>query len=166
MSIAARYARSVQSSNLKDDAFHHDTDQLAAMALSKRLGSELFRVKYCNDATSYPRLLEEWVCIVRNKAGHRKWPKHVKPETIAKMALDYWINPVCMPCEGKGFDAKINKGGQYEVNCKACAGTGSRYVPGEPNLKQYVADMVEILRDMERVSGGLAVKKLANIINF
>jgi len=166
MSIAERYARSVQSSNLKDDAFHHDTDKLAAMALSKRLGSELFRVKYCNDATSYPRLLEEWTKIVQNKAGRRKWPKHVKPEMIAKTALDYWINPLCVPCDGKGFDAKINKGGQYEAVCKACGGTGSRNLPGESNIKQYVADMIETLRDMERISGSLAVKKLSTIFDI
>ncbi|PRC92660.1 hypothetical protein [Solimicrobium silvestre] len=166
MSIGQMYAKSVQSSNLKDDAYHHDTDKLAAMALSKRLGSELFRVKYANDATSYPRLLEEWICIVRNKAIHRKWPVHVRASYIAKAALDYWLNPVCQVCTGRGFDSKINKSGEYEHDCKPCGGSGRKSVSGEANLLQFIIDMVEALDDMERISGGLAIKRLADAFDF
>ena len=45
------------SANLKDDAHHHATEVLAAAALSRDLGTKLFRVKYAGDATSYPARL-------------------------------------------------------------------------------------------------------------
>jgi hypothetical protein len=162
MSIAEKYARSTQSSNLKDDEQHHNTDSLAAMALSKRLGSELFRVKYANDSTSYNRLLIEWRVIVANKAGHRKWPDHISPNFVAKEALDYWINPICLICEGRGFHQRINSAGAFEYDCLPCGNTGKRPTPGNSRNKRFIEDMVETLNDMERVAGGLAIKRLAD----
>lgn len=162
MGIIESYSRATQSSNLKDDQFHHTTEKLAAVALSSKLGSVLFRVKYANDATSYARLLEDWIEIVVIKAAIRNWPKEVSPRKIARLSLEYWINDLCQCCGGKGYPSLENVPNVLsDKQCKVCDGTGKRAIAAKHDLVDYVADMVEAIEEMTRHAGSEAIKKLA-----
>jgi hypothetical protein len=77
MGIIQSYCSATLSTNLRDDEFHHSTEKLAAVAMSRQLGNLLFRVKYANDATTYNTLLEAWKTRVATKAKLRQWPKHI-----------------------------------------------------------------------------------------
>lgn len=167
MGIVESYSRATQSSNLQDDQFHHTTEKLAAVALSSTLGSLLFRVKYANDATSYARLLSDWVDIVVLKAAIRNWPTEISPKKIARLSLEYWFNDLCQTCGGKGYPAIENVPNVLsDKQCKACDGTGKRAVTAKHNLIDYVTDMVETLEEMTRHAGAQAIKKLAQEITL
>lgn len=173
--VAQSYSRATQSSNLKSDEFHFDTDKLAAVALIgqtdangvpdalRRLGTLMFRVKYSNDATSYPRLLLEWTEVVQGKAAGRKWPKEVSPKKIARLSLEYWQNDVCLTCGGKGHLAVRHVPNVLSDDpCFACHGTAKRPIEAKHNLIQYVTDMVECIEEMTRYAGSQAMRKLAS----
>jgi hypothetical protein len=158
----------VQSSNLRDDAQHHNTEPLAAVALSGgqgvlAIGNLLFRTKYANDATSYPELLAKWKVIVAAKAAHRKWPKHIVAAKVANMSLDHFLNDVCPVCTGRAH-VPIENGGRAVLSdrpCPACQGTGTKPLQCEPNWKDYILDMVESLNDITRNAADVAMRKLA-----
>lgn len=173
--IASRYSSATQSSNLKDDSHHHQTEILAAVALSSALGSLLFRVKYANDATSYNTLLTKWHEIVKIKAGLRNWPEDIGASQIARLSLNYWLNDTCAACGGNG---RVD-GDQYsheavpnvpqvlqDIPCKICNGTAKRPIEAKHILLKYVTDMVEAIEEMTRYAGDRAIKKLAKQIDF
>lgn len=157
------YTRAVGSSNLKCDEYHTDTDKLAAAALSGDLGSRIFRVRYANDASSYPALLDAWCDMVKIKAALRGWPIDVSAGQIAKLSLAHFLNDVCEPCGGKGYLPVI--GAPQVVSdtpCKCCSATGIKPVHAKRDIIQYVADMVESLADLSRTSAQTAMRKLSS----
>jgi hypothetical protein len=168
MGIVEKYCRATQSSNLKDDAQHHSTEALAAVALSdlgfNGIGNLLFRVKYANDATSYRRLAERWETIVLAKSQHRKWPSHVPPKKVAELALAHFLNDVCPGCSGKGHLPLDAAPILSDDPCPVCAGRGTVDVDCERRLEDYVKDMVESLNEMVRHAGALALRKLAGVL--
>jgi hypothetical protein len=173
--LAQQYARATQSSNLKSDEYHFETDKLAAVALIgrvdangspdalRRMGTLMFRVKYSNDATSYPRLLLEWTDVVLGKAEGRGWPKDVSAKKIARLSLDYWQNDVCPACNGRGaLPVRHVPNVLSDDACPACSGTAKRPIEAKHNLIQYVTDMVECIEEMTRYAGSQAMRKLAS----
>lgn len=171
MGIIKSYSRATQSSNLMDDAHHHATEKLAAVALSGvPTGSPanlLFRVKYANDATSYPALLAEWETIVSTKAVIRTWPQHINARKVARLSLEYWLNDVCPVCGGKGhlpLDHTPNV--LSDDPCPACDGTTVKPLACEENWRKYITEMVEALSAMTVHAGGEAIKKLSCEIDF
>ncbi|MDT0355673.1 hypothetical protein RJO15_07850 [Herbaspirillum huttiense F1] len=168
MNVIEKYARAVNSTNLKDDEHHHSTEALAAVALCQtRLASKLFRVKYAADATSYAALLEKWTEIVTFKSLLRTWPIEVSPKKVARLSLDHWLNDVCQECGGTGVQAlpgHLNV--LSDLPCRVCSGTAKRAVQAKHNIKSYVSDMVEALESMTIQAGGEAVKKLAQSVKF
>jgi len=163
MNVIEKYARSVNSSNLRDDSRHHATDVLAAVALCQtRLASKLFRVKYAADASSYTALLAEWTEIVTFKSLLRVWPIEVSPKKVARLSLEHWLNDVCPACFGTGFEADQNNPQLLsECACRACNGTARRAIQVKHNLMDYVRDMVEALECMTLQAGDQAMRKLA-----
>lgn len=159
--LAQRYSKATQSSDLTDDQWHTQTDILAAVALSSALGTLLFRVKYANDATTYPTLLEKWLVIVGKKAALRSWPSHIKITVVAEQSLRHWLHDVCETCAGKGY--KVMEGAPIlsDEPCKGCHGTGKKPLACEKRHQDYVADMVEALEQMTLRAGSAALRKLA-----
>jgi hypothetical protein len=168
MQIIAKYARATLSSNLRDDAHHHDTAALAAAALcegegSAGIGSILWRVKYANDAARYAELLEKWGAIVKTKAAVRKWPSHISPPVVARIALDYFLADICPACGGRGYQLlpDVARPVLSDVPCGDCDGRGARPLACERRLMDYCRDMVESLADIERATAGRVMRKLA-----
>lgn len=164
--IAQRYARATQSSNLRSDEHHFDTDSLAAVALSAEFGSMLFRVKYANDATSYPRLAEQWAWEVKKRAALAGWPIHVKEDVVSKVALKYWLNDLCPACTGKGVKKKDFEDTLSDEPCDVCEGSGKRPIECPDQIRKYVVEMVGSLECMTLSAGHLAMSKLAAEFDF
>lgn len=164
--LAQKYAKATQSSNLKSDEYHFDTDKLAAVALSggAGFGNLLFRVKYANDATSYVALAEAWEWEVRRRAADpkEKWPEHVKPATVAKSALKYWLNDLCPCCGGKGVRKMEFVDILSDEPCEVCEGSGKRPIECDPRIYAYVGPMVLVLEAMTITAGSNAMRKLAS----
>lgn len=160
MELAERYARATLSGNLRSDELHVTTDVLAAMALSSHFGALLVRVKYCNDAGSYRRLLDKWTWVVSCKAGRRAWPAHIPVDKVAYLSLRRWLNSVCPACTGVGKVKVLGAPVLSEKDCPLCLGTGQTELRCNPAIRDYVLDMVEELEDDLRRSVQRARKKL------
>ncbi len=156
------YARSAHSHNLKSDATHHDTDMLAAIALTSELGSLLFSVKYANQVANYGSLLRGWEGQVKIKATHAKWPNHVNQLVVAKSSLDYWLNDICPCCEGRGKARMPFVDHFSDSACELCDGSGKKPVPVNRHIYAYVGRMIQELEEMTRKAGDDAVRKLAH----
>ena len=171
MNFIEEYARAAKSSNLRDDEHHHDHEKLAAAALvSLASGSPanlLFRVKYSNDAESYPTLLREWQSMVLLKAVQREWPQHINARSVAEISLLFFLNDLCQICGGH---AKLAVEGVPSVlqddPCPACNGTGKKPLQCDGRVKKAVEDALETLHTMEFAAGAAAMKKLASDIDF
>lgn len=164
--IAQKYSRATQTSDLKDDAHHHQTEVLAAVALSSELGSLLFRVKFGNDATSHKALLEKWLVIVGKKSVFRSWPSHVAQDKVAQASLEYWLCDLCGHCEGKGYHVLAGAPVLSDDPCKVCKGTGKKPLACEKRIRDYVEDMVQTLEVMTIHASGEAMRKLSQQMDF
>lgn len=168
MSIVERYARAATSSNLKDDEHHHQTEVLAAVALSgSALGSLLFRVKYSNDASSFLRLTDEWRFAVKQRGIKKNWPQHVKSANIASLSLNHWLNDLCQLCGGKGFLPLPDVANVLSDHaCAECNGSGRSPIKCEKRNLKYVQEMIDILDEMVRRAASDAMRKLSTDMDF
>lgn len=171
MGIAEKYSRSVNSSNLKDDEHHHDTETLAAVALTgvlehNRLGPALFRVKFANDHTSYATLLASWEVVVGGKAVKRRWSSDVTAKKVAALSLGHWLNDICPVCTGKGHQAVFGTPMLSDDPCPACLGQGKKPLVCDVEYRDPIVDMIEILDRMINRAVGEAMRKLAGDMEF
>lgn len=161
MQVIAKYSRSVNSSNLKDDAHHHATEALAAVALSSELGGTLFRVKYSNSAGSYDTLMLKWREIVKNKSISRNWPQDIAYNDVARLSLNYWLHDICPACVNGHQPLPGIPNVLSDDDCPMCNGTARRPIAAHHKVIKYVTDMVECIEEMTRHAGGQAIRKLA-----
>jgi hypothetical protein len=150
-----RYIRSTKSSNLKDSPHDTNVEPLISIAWSGvRMGSVLYRVKYGNDAHSYTELLTAFTekLTQKSKNPHKHWPQHIRPAAVAKIALDYWLNPICYICKGRGEDVKINQHGGIDRECHGCGSTGKRPPKADKRVYEYVLDAISLLHEIETES--------------
>jgi len=132
-----------------------------------KLGTLLFRVKYCNDATTYNALFSGWMDIVKTKGSIRGWSSDVSASKIARLSLDYWLNDVCVVCGGTGHE-RVPKVPQVlqDGPCKSCNGTAKRPIEARHDIIKYVTEMVESLESMTIHAGGETMRKLAEDMNL
>jgi enamine deaminase RidA (YjgF/YER057c/UK114 family) len=169
MSFADRYTRSLNSSNLMDDSFHHQTEALQAAAHADRaareIGSLLSRVKNANvyrkahegDTQALASLLTKWRAIVQSKGMERKWVKAGDLafagrifERVADRSLAHWLDGKCPICHG----SKVN---EDRRTCAPCFGTGEALIEGVSGMERnLILDMVSELNGLESSHAGAA----------
>ena len=159
-SIKERYASTTLSSNLKDDAEHHNTDILIAIALSSDIAYLIFRVKYANDLSSYPQLRTLWEDKVRLKADLRHWPTNVKPERVAKITLEYFLANICDKCDALGYIKHESSPTLTATACPCCDGAKIKPFVCERDIRKYALDVLDELHQCEPNSEDRARKKL------
>lgn len=165
--IIQRYSCAAISSDLTDDEHHHSTEVLAAVALSGQLGSQIFRVKYSNDATTFNQLFNVWKEIVKQKAKDRKWSIEGGTTEIARLSLEHWLTDVCPACMGRGHQPHSGIPNVLSDDpCPVCNGTAKRKINAPQNVIQYVTDMVEVLETMTLRAGSNALRKLRSEMDF
>lgn len=159
MFIIKKYAASVNSCCLTDDEHHHQTDALAAVALSSKLGSLLYRAKWCGDQFSVLPLLEIWRGMVLHRAKRGNWPDVA--EEVADISLWYWLENTCNTCKGRGHPIVPDTPNLQAIQCECCSGTGRKKLQCHAEIKDHVLDSVQVLEQMARDAGRMAAKKLA-----
>lgn len=166
MSYMDKYLHAIFSTDLRDDATHHQTDALAAAALAdasaRDIGSLLARVKYADTLShqfedgngNLARLQREWLAIVTEKGSARRWIKaqdvpfigHLAPalyKRVADASLAHYLDGKCWPCGGTG----VAEGRKL---CVPCKGSGDAAITGLGNLDtKYAMDMVGELMALE-----------------
>lgn len=170
MGFAEKFVASLQSSNLRDDAFHHDLDAIAAAALAGDLGSLLCRVKYADgtinklfegNSGNLAQLLRIWTAAVTEKGKARRWVKinserdiftaHALYNRVAHASLAHWLEGHCKDCNGTGVSLKSLR------NCVTCAGSGAAEVScaggfERERIKDMVSELGEIFESHSRRS--------------
>lgn len=160
MGFAERYIASIGSSNLKDDARHHQTDPLVAAALAGDIGALLCRVKYADgtltrmfegNQQNLAQLLRIWTVEVIRRGRMRRWvPENTAWDAqsaqalyrrVAERSLAHWLDGKCKGCSGTGVRVLLGNG-----QCTSCNGTGVAPVYGVAGLElERVKDMVSEL---------------------
>lgn len=158
--FAERYANSVNSSNLMDDAFHRKTEALCASALAsksaknKELGALLMRIKYVDGtmhkdfeghAVNIAQTLRIWTDEVRRKCKERGWLPTPRTEwdasaheafccKVAETSLARWLDSRCLACAGTGVQVTQHA-------CPACKGSKVATLSGERLVVERSLDM-------------------------
>lgn len=168
------YVRSVNSSDLRDDALHHATDALAASGLADKgcggvLGSLLCRVKYSDGivhkdfeagSANLAQLVREWTAVVSERGRSRGWlPTNTAwdmqaamtfYQRVAHASLAHWMDPNCEPCRGTGVIAETRR------TCTCCAGSGKKAITAGRLETQKTLDMVSELEGIFLAHNGRA----------
>jgi hypothetical protein len=159
MGFANKFVASLRSSNLRDDAFHHGLDVIAAAALAGDLGALLCRVKYADvlvdsqsdgNSGNLVQLLRIWTAAVTAKGQARRWVRinserdictaQALYKRVAHASLAYWLDDRCKPCKGTGMSPTRLR------DCTACTGTGKAEVECAGGFeRERIKDMVSEL---------------------
>lgn len=157
MGFADRYISAIGSSNLLDDARHHQTDPLCAAALAGDIGALLCRVKYADgtinrmfegNQQNLAQLIRIWTAAVVEKGKARFWVKSADAQLayplfkrVAEASLAHWLDSHCKKCAGTGVTALLGN-----RQCTACKGSGAGEITGMREYEKKLAlDMVSEL---------------------
>ena len=171
MGFTDRYIASIGSSNLMDDAQHHQTDPLAAAAIAGDIGALLCRVKYADgtlnrmfegNQQNLAQLLRIWTVEVIKRGLARRWvPENTAWDAaaaqalyrrVAEKSLAHWLDGKCRGCGGTGVKVLLGNG-----ICTSCKGTGVGAVYGVAGLElERVKDMVSELSSIHDSHSGRA----------
>lgn len=158
MRIDQRYASAVNSKTLINDELHLDCDTLAAVALSSKLGSMLYRLRYAGDNAALLDLLPIWRTMVRKHATKLKYEIHA--EDVADTSLAYWLNEICRECHGRGHPVIIKTPTLADATCPACSGSGKRPLICDGSIRAFVRDGVAWLNRLAGEAAASAKNKL------
>ena len=173
MGFADKFVASLQSSNLRDDAFHHDLDAIAAAAMAGDLGSLLCRVKYADgtinklfegNSGNLAQLLRIWTARVVQKGRERKWVNERAAwdaqaaqalyRRVAERSLAYWLDGKCNTCNGTGTANRMI--------CQSCKGSGRGEIGGGGFEREKALDMVSELEALVQSHSARASRRLAD----
>jgi len=176
MGFADKFVRSLGSHDLRDDAFHHDLDAIAAAALAGDIGSLLSRVKYADGTVNrlfegnpqnLANLLRVWTNAVIEKGRARRWVKEGTAwdaqaaqalyRRVAERSLAHWLDGKCKPCGGAGQT-------QERRVCTTCRGSGKAEVAGGGFERERVLDMVGELENLVISHNARASGRLRNAL--
>ena len=162
MAFIDKYVKSVNSSDLRDDQFHHTTDALAASAMADThgIGALLARVKYTNGvprkefesgSANLAQLIRIWGMIVAEKGRSRGWVRtntawdmhaaHTLYRRVAEKSLMHWLDGRCVDCNGVGIHLS-----QYK--CQTCNGSGKSEIECGGFEREKILDMINELESM------------------
>lgn len=171
-----KYVDSVNSSNLQDDARHHQTDALAAAALADTvgagLGSLLSRVKFADGAvhkdfesgsTNLAHLVRVWSAAVTEKGRARGWIKattawdmaaaHSLYARVAVKSLAHWLDGKCTCCHGTGVTTERRF-------CIPCKGSGKTDIIAGDFERRKILDMVSELEGLLQAHNARGANRL------
>lgn len=173
MGFADKHLHALFSSDLRDDAFHHQTDALQAAAradiVARNIGSLLSRVKtgdtlshqFEDSSGNLVKLRAAWLDIVAEKGLARKWIRtddiakigHLAPmlyQRVADASLAHYLDGKCKPCGGTGVNDK-------RQICAACKGSREAALPPMSHYEQKLTlDMLAELMALESQHSGMA----------
>ena len=172
--VQERLAHAHHSSDLKHHEHTCDVDTLGAMGMvscSRPIAVHLLRLKYDNDAKAYKPALERLIVITRGTGKRLRWKaSEIEIERLARVTLNYWINPKCRKCTGLGFPKMPDAPTLQAKPCRACTGSGMAR-PMLPKSMPFavweprVFEVLEWLAKQEHYAAGELMGKLSNRID-
>lgn len=162
MGFSEKYLHALLTSDLRDDAFHHQTEALQASSWADKtgggvFGSALARVKFADGTIhkdfesgshNLAALLKLWCEEVADRGRSRGWVT-IRGEwdilaavtlyrRVAHASLAHWMDGRCEPCNGAGVM-------ETRRTCTCCAGSGRAMIEAGRFESQKILDMVSEL---------------------
>lgn len=178
--FAEKYLQALNTSDLRDDELHRQTEALAAAALAdlsggsgQVFGSLLARAKYADGIChktfeagnhNLAVLLKVWKRAVAKRSTERGWFPTPRTEwdanavfkrldQIAEQSLAHWLGGNCESCGGTTLSP-------LGLACKACNGTGTAPILGDNLVADRTRDMVSELEGLSQSHAARAGAKL------
>lgn len=168
--IAERYSRAIESSDLRVRETRGDVDVLIAAGWAEGLGTLLYRLQVEFDGVRAdvrrgPLNQTERLLILsqlktlpaaREALGHfaiqqATRQRFMQPDTVVLKlvgkVLDVFLDPLCHHCEGRGFNGGSHRG-EKRVLCQPCGGSGHRRAHIGHNAAEH-AFAAGLLSDIE-----------------
>ena len=120
ISIEERIGDVLASGNLSGNSVRVVT-ALGIVGITEPLAQAVFRLKYSNEAASYPQVLADVRHLARWLNAQRNWRlRRSRLDDMAKAVLDYWLLDTCPACKGRAW--KVVPGSPYlsDAACPAC----------------------------------------------
>lgn len=172
MGFTDKFLHALNSTDLRDDAFHYQTESLKASAIAdksaRNIGSLLARTKYADTLShqfedssgNLPTLRKAWLAIVTEKGAARGWVKaediSIAPilyRRVADFSLAHYLDGKCEPCGGTGSQG-VEK--MFAI-CPECKGTREAKLPPMTHYEnRIVLDMLGELIALESAHSGVA----------
>lgn len=141
-------------------------DAIIAGAMLKGWATKLFRLKYANDATEYPEVLEIFKYIAVKHSRRMKWGDDSRAYSAAKKVLDYWLVDICPTCQGRGYKTVEGSPMLSDTVCPSCKGQKTRNLEGHGEWLARSYILLGYIKDQEREAGSAMMRKLRTAMDF
>ena len=134
------------SSSLEWDDSDHEraVDKLTAFSYSKRLGTLLWRLKYCNDKSSF----KPAVYLLAKELPNINKGMAIR---VCEQAVREWLFAFCPDCLG----AREVRSGDHVVICGTCHGSGVRRYTDSERKMAIGANMAKQIKFIHDLIGGI-----------
>ena len=126
MSSNERIGTALNSSNLKTDDTHFDSEIIASLSFASKLGIMLQHMKSGNYITDYVKTSKELSKVLKKSCVRKKLGISYSVSLIvSQQALKEWLINICKFCNGTGHKIPMYSNEEFKSGeCKYCAGTG------------------------------------------
>lgn len=126
---------------------------LGIVGITELLAHAVFRLKYSNDAKSYPQVLADIGNLARRLNVRRNWRmRRGHLDEMSKAVLDYWLSDTCPVCEGRAWGVAAGTPYLNDQACQSCLERpGKRPYPWrllKPKIKIRERDRPERKREL------------------
>ncbi len=163
MTTKERMVRSQTSSNLGEavNGEFGDIDIVRATGMvgqSNPIGVSLWRLKYAGDSAEFPKVVTALAEMLAKRNV-----KYKDALLLALNAVKHYVDDVCKPCVGRGYDIIPGTPVLSDQICTHCRGAGRAPFEHTGDESEWLE--VTISR-MEREVAGAVMKKLAAELDF
>lgn len=123
------------------------------------VGVALWRLKYSGDAREFGHVMEGLMEL----ASKRPWAAQVDVQDTVYRVVKHWLDDVCHPCLGRGYETVQGTPMLSDVPCSVCGGTGRSKLPEADEAALWVQ---ETIARMEREVAGAIMRKLATELDL
>ena len=162
MTSRERISRAQTSSHLQeaDENEVGDIDIIRACGMvgaGMPLGASLWRLKFSGDTRELASVLDGLLTLTAMRFAGIDTLKTVQ------MVVKHWLDDVCKPCHGRGYEIVPGTPILSEVECGVCKGQG-RVKLAEPD--EAALWLIESISRMERGVAAAIMKKLNAELDF
>ena len=144
-----------------------DRDAILAAAMAGGWATNLFRLKYSNDAKEYQGVLVTFKQMANQVSRRSKWKaEDSRIRELAKKVLDYWLADTCPSCLGRGYEVMEGTPMLSERECKECHGRGVRAWESNGEWSQRGFVLLGYIQAAEKDAGAKMMQLLRRDMDF
>lgn len=123
------------------------------------VGVALWRLKYSGDSREFGHVMEGLMALASKQA----WKTPVDVQDTVYRVVRHWLDDVCHPCQGRGYETVQGTPMLSDVPCSACGGTGRSKLAQADEVAVWLQ---ETIARMEREVAAAIMRKLATELDL